>query len=45
MAPYEPISEDEYEKMRSKITPISKIDEVGDEELGVECEGGACPIK
>lgn len=45
LAPYEPISEDEYEKMRSKITPISKIDEVGDEELGVECEGGACPIK
>ena len=45
LAPYEPIEEEEYEKLVSKITPISRVDEVGEEDLGVECDGGACPIK
>lgn len=45
MAPYEPISKEEYEKLKSKITPISRVDEVGEDDLGVECDGGACPIK
>jgi len=45
LAPYEPISEDQYNKLKSKITPIEKVDDAGEESLEVECEGGSCPIK
>lgn len=45
MAPYEEITEDEYLKMKSKIKPLQAVDNVGDGDLGMECEGGACPIK
>lgn len=45
MAPYEEITKDEYAKLRSKIKPLSMATDVGAGDLGVECEGGACPIK
>ncbi len=44
-APYEEITEEEYNKMKDKITPLTNINlEEEDIELE-ECEGGACPIK
>ncbi len=45
LAPYEPLSEEEYNRIKSKVTPINRVDDIGGEELEVECEGGACPIK
>jgi ribonucleoside-triphosphate reductase len=45
LAPYEPIDEEQYNKIKDKITPMTRIDDIGNEDLGVECEGGACPIK
>lgn len=46
-APYEEISEAEFIRMVKKVKPISSI--MGNIELadmeGIECEGGACPIK
>lgn len=44
-APYEEISEEEYNKLASQVTPILSIEvDEGDMELQ-ECEGGVCPIK
>ena len=45
LAPYEPIDEEQYNKIKDKITPMTRIEDIGNEDLGVECEGGACPIK
>ncbi len=44
-APKEPISKEQYEKLSSKIKPLS--DDLGDGELqsSLECEGGVCPVK
>jgi ribonucleotide reductase alpha subunit len=48
-APYEEIDEKTYERLRSKTKPISSIiaDSIGSGDAidGIECEGGACPIK
>ena len=43
-APYEEITPEEYEKRVSRIKDIKKI-KTGDLLEGVECEGGACPIR
>lgn len=45
-APYEEISEDRYLKISSKIKPISIMQNISSDLLeGIECEGGACPIR
>jgi ribonucleoside-triphosphate reductase len=46
-APYEEITKEAYELKKSKVKPLINISEnIGDEALeGIECEGGACPIK
>jgi ribonucleoside-triphosphate reductase (thioredoxin) len=47
-APYEEIDQKTYEKISSKIKNLeqNKMDNIGDASLdGLECEGGACPIK
>ena len=43
-APYEEITEEQYEKMSSKLKPIESF-KSGDVLGGLECEGGACPIR
>lgn len=43
-APYEEISEDIYENTIKKIKPLEIISG-GDLLEGIECEGGACPIR
>ena len=43
-APYEPITKEQYEKMSSKITPVTRIHT---EEAGVGtkyCDGASCEI-
>jgi len=46
-APYEEITKENYELKKSKVKPLVNIIEyIGNETLeGIECEGGACPIK
>ena len=46
-APYEEITKETYESKKSKVKPIVIINQnIGDQALeGIECEGGACPIK
>jgi ribonucleotide reductase alpha subunit len=46
-APYEEITKENYELKKSKVKPLVNITQnIGNEVLeGVECEGGACPIK
>ena len=46
-APYEEITKESYELKKSKVKPlIGIIQNIGNEALeGIECEGGACPIK
>lgn len=46
-APYEEISKEQYELKKSKVKPVMKVNHnIGSEALeGIECEGGACPIK
>jgi len=44
-APYEEISKETYEKLTQKITPYSNLDVFGEMIHGIECEGGACPIR
>jgi len=46
-APYEEINQDLYEKLKSKVKPLKNIESnIGNDTLeGLECEGGACPIK
>lgn len=47
LAPYEKISEDEYNKIKSKIKALSSFtDSVNNLSIdNLECEGGFCPIK
>ena len=46
-APYEEITKEAYELKKSKVKPlITIVQNIGNEALeGIECEGGACPIK
>jgi ribonucleotide reductase alpha subunit len=46
-APYEEISKEVYETKKSKVKPVININHnIGNDVLeGIECEGGACPIK
>lgn len=45
-APKEAITQEQYDKMSSKIKPIDVDKIVGDAELdNLECAGGACPVK
>jgi len=46
-APYEEITKEAYENKKSKVKPIVIINQnIGNDALeGIECEGGACPIK
>jgi ribonucleotide reductase alpha subunit len=47
-APYEEIDKETYEKIKSKVKPLKSVDsnKLGDSSLdGLECDGGACPIK
>ena len=43
-APYEEITEEHYEKMVSRITPINTVSS-GEMIQDVECSGGSCPIR
>jgi len=44
-APYEEITEEEYQKLTEKVKPITAIN-IGQGDIeSMECEGGACPIK
>jgi ribonucleotide reductase alpha subunit len=46
-APYEEINQDLYEKLKARVKSLKNIESnIGNEALeGLECEGGACPIK
>jgi ribonucleotide reductase alpha subunit len=46
-APYEEITKEAYESKKSKVKPIVILNQnIGSDALeGIECEGGACPIK
>jgi len=46
-APYEEITKEAYENKKSKVKSLINIKQnIGNEALeGIECEGGACPIK
>jgi len=47
-APYEEIDKETYEKLKTKVKQLKSVefDGIGDAALeGLECEGGACPIK
>jgi ribonucleoside-triphosphate reductase len=46
-APYEEVTKETYENKKSKVKPIININHnIGTDSLeGIECEGGACPIK
>jgi len=46
-APYQEIDKETYEKHKSKVKPLSTVTNIigGDVLQGIECEGGACPIR
>jgi ribonucleoside-triphosphate reductase len=45
-APKQPITEEEYERLSSKIKPLDDDDIEGGSMLeGIECEGGVCPVR
>jgi hypothetical protein len=45
-APLEKISEEDYHKLVDKTRPITSVDDSGGFDItGVECAGGACPVK
>ena len=47
LAPYEEITEEMYNKLKSKIKDGINFTDFGNIDLldSLECEGGACPIK
>ena len=44
-APYQEVDEKTYNQAKSKVKPLSNINITGDTLDGIECEGGACPIR
>ena len=46
-APYEEITKEQYDNKKSKVKPVLNVNHnLGSDALeGIECEGGACPIK
>ena len=44
-APYEEISEEEYNKLLKSTTLIDNIVEADDDSLGSECTTGSCPVR
>jgi ribonucleoside-triphosphate reductase len=44
-APYQEITEEAYVLAKSKVKPLSNLNITGDALQGLECEGGACPIR
>jgi len=45
-APYEEITEEKYNEIIKGVKPLSSAKlEIAGDNLDVECEGGACPIK
>jgi hypothetical protein len=44
-APYEEIDQDQYEKIIKRVRPIKSIQTSNEMIEGIECEGGACPIR
>jgi ribonucleoside-triphosphate reductase len=46
-APYEEVTKEQYENKKSKVKPVMNVNHnLGSDTLeGIECEGGACPIK
>lgn len=45
-APYEEISEEKYRELAKGVKPLTSVKlDIAGENLDVECEGGACPIK
>jgi hypothetical protein len=46
-APYQEIDKETYNKLKTKVKPITMIPQItaGDVLMGLECEGGACPIR
>lgn len=45
-APYQEIDKDTFEKAKAKVKPLSNIKISGGDVIqGLECEGGACPIR
>lgn len=46
-APKEPVTKEQFEKLSARIRPLSDIDNIGDGGTlsGLECEGGACPVR
>lgn len=45
-APYQEITKESYMEAKAKVKPLSNLNiNVGDLIQGIECEGGACPIR
>lgn len=44
-APYEEISQTQYEDMKSRVVPIGNLSQAMDEQQDSDCETGACPVK
>jgi len=46
-APYEKISEEKYNELMKSVKPMLSVegDTTGDLIQGIECEGGACPVR
>jgi adenosylcobalamin-dependent ribonucleoside-triphosphate reductase len=45
-APFEEITEEQYNEMSKKVTPITQVGNLRMEDLEIQdCEGGACPVR